>query len=297
MLSKYYHSNQNMTQVESKVDINVISALLDDLMKEYHEVGMSQISPGGTLGVFFEVILGKKRKFVKTHLPGIKYQNNLIKEIDVMSHIYKNTLEIVRKDVVINRMAYTFMIMDYLQPADGVTGLDEVRMYISTYQQQLSEAKVSANYSFDEILKAASDSLELLFADAFFSKYIYMQCKNSIERVGDKANRLKPVICHGDLSNVNIMRTLDGNPVVIDWEDLLTAFPEYDFLYWLTFFSQRKYYSDNIFEKYNIDKIWGTDVMVLITIIKSRLSYENESYKKNSLSFQDRIIEIYNIVN
>ena len=85
-------------------------------------------------------------------------------------------------------------------------------------------------------------------------------------------------------------------PVVIDWEDSLMAFGEYDYLYWLTFFSQRKYYSPALLENHDIDKVWGTDIMALITLVKSKMSYQNQSYKNNKISFQERIDEIYKMI-
>ena len=79
---------------------------------------------------------------------------------------------------------------------------------------------------------------------------------------------------------------------VVDWEDALLAYPEYDILYWLTFYSQRRYYSCHLFEDIGVDKQYGKDIMVMILLIKCYLSFVNESYKKNKLSINYRIDEI-----
>lgn len=295
MLSKYYHLEEKNSDV-FKVDRNIfLSTLLEVLREKYEEVKIEQTYPGGTLGIFFELYIGGKRKFVKTHQQGSRYRENLEKEIEIMSIVYGDIMEIEKIEIEVEGEKYFFMIMDYLL-SGMVIEPKEVQKCIKHYQQKLERKTVKVKYTFEQVLKAGDESLEILYARKFFTEKLYLRCKESLQRIAQRNIGLFREISHGDLSNVNIMSTQKGVPVVIDWEDSLAAFPEYDYLYWLTFFSQRKYYSSTLFERNGIDKIWGTDIMVLITIVKSYMSYQNESYRNNKLSFEDRINEIYGML-
>ena len=72
----------------------------------------------------------------------------------------------------------------------------------------------------------------------------------------------------------------------------MLGYQGYDLLYWLTFYSQRKYYDKQLLKKLNIDKQFGKDMMLMIILIKSYLSFQNKQYLKNKLSINDRISEI-----
>lgn len=295
MLSKYYHLEKNNSDA-FKVDRNMLlSALFGILKEEYGEVKIEQTYPGGTLGIFFELYIGGKKKFVKTHQQGSRYRENLEKEIEIMSIVYGDIIEVKKIEIEVKGENFIFMVMDYLLSGIAIEP-EKVKKCIEHYQQKLEQRNVPVKYTFEQVLKAGEESLEILYTQNFFTEGMYLQCKESLKRVAQKDIGQFRKISHGDLSNVNIMFTQKAVPVVIDWEDSLVAFREYDYLYWLTFFSQRKYYSSSLFDKNAIEKIWGTDIMVLITIVKSYMSYRNGSYINNKISFQDRINEIYGML-
>lgn len=296
MLSKYYHLEQNNIAAR-KVDMNLfISALLANLREKYENVRIEQTFPGGTLGVFFEVYINGTRKFVKTHQYGYEYKENLLHEIEIMTLLYGDIIEIERIDIELKKIQITFMVMDYLFPGKFPVSIEKIQEYITYFQQKLSPEKISAKYHFNQMINAGKESLETLFALGFFNKEFYLRCSESIQRIIYNPKSKMNVVCHGDLSNVNIMYTSNGNPVIIDWEDAIYAFPEYDYLYWLTFFSQRQYYSSDLFYNADIEQLWGIDIMVLITIIKCKMSYQNGSYRNNQIPFCERINEIYKIL-
>lgn len=295
MLSKYYHlEEKNRNGV--KVDMNgFISALIGNLKERYKEVKMERISPGGTLGIFFELQIDGQKKFVKTHPYGKCYRDNLLKEMEIITLLYRDIVSVERVDICLEQTEITFLIMDYLHPVSNQADISDIKTCIKKYQQKLSVNDIAVQYSFQDIIRAGVQSLEILRSEGFLTES-YMKCRESIERVSAKQKVLPEVIGHGDLSNVNIMCKNSKQLIVIDWEDALVTFPEYDFLYWLTFFLQRKYYSGYLFQENGIDKIWGTDIMVLITLIKSEISYCNGSYKTNSISFEERVNEIYDMI-
>ena len=84
----------------------------------------------------------------------------------------------------------------------------------------------------------------------------------------------------------------NGRFYALDWEDALWGYQGYDILYWLTFYSQRKYYDKDLFRRIKIDKQFGKDMMILILLVKSYLSYRNGTYLSNKLSINDRISEV-----
>lgn len=242
MLSKYYKQIYGK-QVSAKGDIRPFAdVLLKRLQLKYSQVELAEIQPGGTLGIFFEAFLDGKKQFIKTHPFGRVYQENILKEIEIMSSIYGNRLQIERETIEISNQVLTFMQMDYLQTS--VQRLEPIDIYNCTidYQKQLSEFRYDVKYKFGEVIKAGWDSRNYLYAEGCLSKVVYGQLEEAISYV-EKTFRLLPqAICHGDLSQKNIMYKENGEIVVIDWEDALVAFPEYDFLLWLTFFPQRQYY-------------------------------------------------------
>lgn len=79
---------------------------------------------------------------------------------------------------------------------------------------------------------------------------------------------------------------------MLDWEDAMMAYPQYDILYWLTFYSQRKYYSCHLLNDIGVEVSFGKNVMAMILLIKCYLSYRNKSFLNNKLSINDRINEI-----
>ena len=94
MLSKYV-ALQGYSNNFKKIDINCyISAFLSNLNTKYENVTMKQTYPQwGTLGVFFELNINGKRKFVKTHLYGSEYRKNIIREIQIISIVYGDIID------------------------------------------------------------------------------------------------------------------------------------------------------------------------------------------------------------
>lgn len=296
MLSKYYYPKEERAD-ETEADMEgFLSALLCILKGKYGQVDIHRTHPGGTLGIFFELDIDGKRKFVKTHQPGNSHRENLMNESDIMFLLYQDVIGFERIDVTVCGKTATFMIMDYLLPMSCPLGLWQIRERIAGYLIKIPVGGTRVKYTFRNILEAGRESLEILYKKGFLEEPVYESCKKSTVYVAEQYSRLKPAVCHGDLSNVNIMLAPDGTPVIIDWEDALLAFEEYDFLYWLTFFSQRKYYSPELFAQFGIERELGVGVMVLIIIIKSEMSRRNGDYKRNSLSFQRRIEEVFDML-
>ncbi len=122
---------------------------------------------------------------------------------------------------------------------------------------------------------------------------LYQELSDSIWELKESINDCPPVICHGDCSNKNIM-IYNGKMVCIDYEDAFWGIADYDFLYWLTFMSQRKYYQKGLLKE--LDLAVGAHVarllMQMIVVLKCFQAYATGSYKGNHLSTTERIEEL-----
>ena len=92
------------------------------------------------------------------------------------------------------------------------------------------------------------------------------------------------------------MLSKEGKRIVIDFEDAFLGIKGYDYLYWLTFFTNRKYYSKEIFLKSGLPSEMIEAVLTMILIVKSAISFYSESYKTNSMTTQERIEKIFSII-
>ena len=102
------------------------------------------------------------------------------------------------------------------------------------------------------------------------------------------------VLCHGDFSPANLV----GNGpalTVIDWEDAFWGIEGYDFLYWMTFFENRKYLSQDIFSVTPWDKPTDIAILLLIIVVKSHISLLSKDYMTYSLTFEQRLNEILSL--
>lgn len=297
MLSKVKHFN-NVNHTFNKADTtNLVSALIKELENNNEKIRLIEANAGGTLGIFFIAEINGNKKFVKTHLNGEEYRNNLIKEINILSVVYGDKLKIDRKDIECQGRIQTFLIMDYLDKPSVLIDINIVENCIQYCNNKLanySDNDRIINYTFDNVIEEGKKSVKLLFEANKISDDVKKKCEDAINIIEGKKSYYKPIISHGDLSNVNVLEH-NGELIVIDWEDALWAFDQYDFLYWLTFYSQRKYYSTNVFKSRNIDENWGKCVMALIVLVKSALSYKRNSYLNNSISFEERLNEIFQI--
>lgn len=302
MLSKLYHFEEEKECAKNNIDKLMIA------IKSYFEKKNMNVQikykedTVGTLGIIFELELNRKKMYVKTHQIGESYRYNLKKEIMIMQFLYGDIIELYEIDIKLNDDYITFFIMDELEELDEPLSCDEIRLLIKSYSEKLSNFKVNEEsikytqwndiYNFSNIQKKASEVLKFFIDNNIISKKLY--CKiNEIFLLSDSI-KFKKCICHGDLSNKNILKK-NGKLIVIDWEDSILGVDSYDINYWMTFFEQRKYYKLEIFRKYNLNNEKNLYLMSVITVIKCYLSYINGSYLKNKISIEDRLWEILRI--
>lgn len=290
MLSKFYCDSSGKM---NKADTFEVSALNSAIKEIYSckDVHVERIFPGGTLGIFFQAVMDGKRFFIKTCDADKMCQANLHKEVEIMKALYERQLCINSFVIDHHGLQKEFIIMDYIVVKNNAYEMKFVQELIRSYHVKLNGVPHDiVNYNTDDLYRAASISFEILSKTDLLSVEVGVWCERVFKRL-ETYNDNGRVLCHGDLSNVNIM-IREEDVLVLDWEDAVMAYPEYDILYWLTFYSQRKYYSSHLFDDIGLEEQYGKDIMVMILLIKCYLSYRNKSYLNNKLSINDRINEI-----
>lgn len=290
MLSKFYCDAGREADQAGTADVSA----LHDAIARLHpgkDVTVERLFPGGTLGTFWSAVVDGKKLFIKTCITGRTGQANLRKEIEIMKVLYGESLGIDSFAIGDGGSSKEFLVMDYLYPQDGTYSLGFVQGLISEYNTKTADGLMDAiNYDTEDLRQAAGMSFEALDAAGFLSGGVRSWCEGALSRLVDYGGQNR-ILCHGDLSNKNIM-IWKGNAVALDWEDAMMAYPGYDMLYWLTFYSQRRYYSCHLFDDIGIKGQYGKDIMAIILLVKCFLSYRDMSYLGNKLSFNDRIDEI-----
>ncbi|MDR3259591.1 MAG: phosphotransferase [Fusobacteriaceae bacterium] len=257
------------------------------------------MSIGGTLGIFFLLSTKDKKLFIKTHQNTQECKNNLNKEYDIMFALYSNIFYIENQCFIVNDSVYYCIIMDYLEQYTDEINCSLSQSIIDEYGRKLSKSFIERMnlkkiYTFFDVIDQSEKSLDYLKINNILSSKVVKQCQNSLKRVKKDVNVNKFTICHGDLSSVNIM-VYANKEILIDWEDTMLGPSNYDFYYWLTFFSQRKYYNRSYLESIRNDLDNGKDLMIIILLVKSMLSHINKSYLKNTLSIEERFDEVFEI--
>ena len=154
---------------------------------------------------------------------------------------------------------------------------------------------IQEKYNFEYLLVEAIKSSFHLFDLGLINSFTYEKLKENFTLLEDIVGHFNPIICHGDLSPKNIMENDKGNIIAIDWEDAFWCFEGYDYLYWLTFYGNRKYYSNAILGHTVWTKKQEVAIMTLVIVLKCELSFRMKNYHTNKLTFDERISEILHL--
>ena len=290
MLSKIYHYKNIY---ENNINTaNLKSILYSFLNKRFSSFSISPIETNGTLGYFFILKTDDKEYFIKTHKNGTIYRNALINEATIFSTIYKNST--YSENIEID--GQVFFIMERLYKLEKLPTIQEIKCIIDFYSSVLINFNnISINlYTFEELYNEGLYAIQELYSNGLVLNNTCNICLKKLRTLEPLYLNSNHIICHGDLSNKNIMLA-NSYPIAIDWEDCFIGFPNYDFCYWLTFLDQRKFYSADLFSNNGISNDEGTATMLLIVILKCYLSFISGSYLNNKLSFEERILEILNL--
>ena len=290
MLNKLAHFKNQSNSLFETGKAAAAAAFLSASGQEYSLEATNQ----GTLGLTF-LCDGKDggSYFVKTHLPGSTlHRTTLLHEFRLLSLAHGADLSFLRCITgEVDGCEQLYVLMDALQPVSDVTP-GQCRALISAWPPDLAASLTIPSYGLEALLDAALVELQVQRDAGLLSAQLLQFSLQRLQLLTDRLPYLPRCVCHGDLSDRNIMRTHSGAMVAIDWEDAFWGIPDYDYLYWLTFFNHRKYYSPEIFQTELLDPPLRQAVLILILTIKNAISYYNGTFQTNSLSMEGRILEI-----
>lgn len=253
---------------------------------------------GGTLAAAFMASGEGRPRFLKTHLTE-QGRANLKKEAVLLAHLYPS-LQVETFEIEAEDTGRLWLIMDWL--AGATAGMDTAAVLgvIEGYTRGLSDFRdphlVEPSEDFGYLLNEGDRALADLAGRGLLGPAVQERVRECLALLQDRRGEFAPQLCHGDLSPVNIMS--DGRRLLaIDWEDAFWGVAGYDYLFWLTFFQNRKYYS----KEFLGHTPWGITteiaIMVLILVLKSEISARSGSHVGNALTFDQRILEVLSIVS
>jgi hypothetical protein len=255
-----------------------------------------QVIETGTFGAAFIVKERGRQLFIKTHL-NVRGNKSLLKEGLILAELYQEKLSArcLETNYAGRR---TWLMMNVLQrprldftPKEVINFTNELH---SRLRQFSGATIISRDDSVATLIGEAwtalenLSNLELLSIDLQKAIYYHLLCIES------EIGALEPSLCHGDLSPNNLMT--DGyQSYAIDWEDVFWGVEGYDYLFWLTFFNNRKYYSGGMFGHTPLGSKLEQSILVMILLLKSELAFRDGSYLTNKLDFNQRIGEIVDL--
>ncbi|MDN4574782.1 hypothetical protein DBB29_19455 [Pandoraea cepalis] len=192
-----------------------------------------------------------------------------------------------------------WLVTDSLQPPRMAPVIDDVLSTIAGYDARLSPDVWASHMRADDTISNLVSEAHRALAHLASAKLIAGDIARGVETCLGVLERalasMPPVVCHGDLGPANLMRDADGL-VAVDWEDAFLGVEGYDYLYWLTFFDNRRYLGESIFGR----TPWSRDIdiamLVMIVLLKCDLSVRAGRVAGNALSFEQRLGEMLALV-
>lgn len=249
---------------------------------------------GGTLGVGFSANIEGRPTFLKAcALPD--GSQNLEKEIDILSHLYGDTLAVRRIETQdANGVPRVWLVMRALStlgtPLAPQDILDIVRSYASGLAALPTESLNCAD-TLGTLVDGATQALADLTQAGLIGQTMHDDLSLRLTRLRRDWPALPPRICHGDLGRANIMMAGE-QVVVIDWEDAFIGVDGYDYLYWLTFFENRQYYARDVLGGTPLGVDVEISLLAMILLLKCRISLAANTHAGNRLTFEQRINEV-----
>jgi hypothetical protein len=293
VLSKLRYFSQAATTACSSSSHELQSAIARHVERDFGRVTMHPVV-GSTLGICFRADTVNKPFFIKTHRPDENSRENLSKEFDILKVLYGHLLRLDRFDLDIASGRRTCIVMDWLDINTEPIAPSNLRATIGECCEALENTPWDRAARFSTMTQLIDDGehalvelerLQLVSADA--SSRIQPYFASLKHAISD----LRPVICHGDLGNKNIMSSR-GKNIIIDWEDAFVGFAGYDYLYWLTFMENRKYLSRSILGYTALDEKSERSVLLTVVTIKSLISVRSKTIQPSWLPIEQRLLEL-----
>jgi hypothetical protein len=251
---------------------------------------------GGTSGFCFIGELSGRRRFFKTYTP-VASKQILEKEVTFLKAVTGDRSDASLLTVGSGEQAHTWLHMKVLAPYPALTPMQVQELVVSNEIALRSIGEIGLvpqDESLSLLLLEAKQALAVLEVNSLLSPDVRRQAQMCLARLESQHKAWPLQLCHGDLSPVNILGDHLG-PLVVDWEDTFWSVAGYDYLYWLTFFENRKWLLPEVLGHTKLGHLNEIALMVAILLLKSMLSVRSGSYTRNSISFDQRLLEVMNL--
>lgn len=294
MLSKLKHDGPKVRESSMKE----VASIMADLQSAFG-ADLTELRPieGGTLGLCFAGRLRGTVRFFKSHvLPS--GCATLVREREFL----QITAPSINPELVAlsggRESERLWLHLAWLERSSDVVP-SSVRAVVKSYEDSLVSNNEAAKLvpRTDDLCHLVSEArlaLEVLSEDGFLTSAIRQRALQCINRAAEIGARHPACLCHGDLSPANILT--DGKALIaLDWEDVFWGVSGYDYLYWLTFFSNRKWLLPESLGHTALTRSEEVSLMIVVLILKSFISVRNGQHKHNSLSVDQRLSEVLNL--
>ena len=260
----------------------------------WHNVVVERIDQG-TLSASFTVHAGMDSAFLKTHLTS-EGRLTLERESQFLGLIYAEALSNRVHSLYEPDINQMWLMMPFFERNQTQLRPDEVVCLLKSLEllkvQKLNNSIINAHhdniYTLVEIGKLAHDNLSRF---NMLDRNSQRQTKDALNFLDLYLPDLQPTLCHGDLSPFNIMRH-NSELIIIDWEDVFLGVADYDYLFWLSFFENRRLYQHDPLRFISIDRRIAKALLILIVLLKCEIAWRSGSWSRHTLSFNERILEI-----
>jgi hypothetical protein len=295
------HSDAQIQDIRHAISPLIFLDKLGHKVSHYHRID------GGTLSSAFILNLSDEKIFLKTHiLPDGSV--TLLKEYELLDKLYSNEMSI-NKYIITNDLSterkigsllkdqlwLSMPVLDHgnrpLTPDEILDVLDKINLKLCPIPHY---STTSGHDTIETIHSMAHGALDALSQANLLDNEAKKSVKLCLSIIENEFAKLNPTICHGDLSPANIMY-FKNKPIFIDWEDSFIGFQEYDYLYWLTFFENRQYYTHQPLGKLKLDINIARATLVMIVLLKCEIAWRSNAWLKHSLNFSDRIFEVFHL--
>lgn len=235
-------------------------------------------------------------RFLKTY-DGPRGALRLRQEAALLTAAYPDMIGAAIVEVPVRGRSHPWLVMDELFIPAAVVEPEAVHQIITAYSLRVNAAPVSAiaprETSVAHLLATARPAVDELERRGELDRGAARDMEAALDLIEARLTLLPPILCHGDLSPRNIMADRGGHLFAIDWEDALWGVEGYDYLYWLTFFQNRRFYgSSRVLGVTTLGRDLEVALMLFIVLIKGYIAAVNGTSATNSLSLTQRIAEI-----
>ncbi|WP_406868010.1 phosphotransferase [Paraburkholderia fungorum] len=292
MLSKLRHfahrSAGDLASLRSSVDVQPALKAIGAPDAPFARVN------GGTLGVGFIASVNGRQQFLKCSVSA-DGQRNIEKEIRILSHLYGEPLAIRRIEAFEDDAApRIWLMMDVLCPVDAPLAPGDTLTLVQAYRSRLASLPVDCLEGSDTLgalVEDAAAAIAELVAAGQISSSMHDDLRSRLAFLAQEWPSFPGSIAHGDLGPSNILAS-NCRPVAIDWEDAFLSVDGYDYLYWLTFFENRRYYKRDVLGLTPLGIDAEVALLAMILILKSGLALRANTHAGNQLTVEQRIGEV-----